>query len=143
MNPSYRRLLETFGTKLTELYHEWPQLKGMLLKHDAQLAEHEGRLVRVEGKVQALETRRSSTPPPASGSELATLYGLDAGSTGSFRISPDTLADMASQWQQIQAEKEGVEHYLETWRKRVLFIVAVATPLVTLLGWALAHLLHW
>lgn len=146
-----RSTLKTLATQVGEMYQHWPDISGLVLAHERRLDEHHARLVRVEYSLQELSRRSSrnraeSLPPPPSqqsGAELATNYRMRATDTGSFRVSQEVLDQLAGQLRDAERGKQAVEAYLEAWRKRVTFTIAVLSPVAAFLGWLVAHVFHW
>lgn len=152
MEQKLKATVENIGNQLAEIYNSWPELQSLVFKHDRRIDEHERRLEKVEHKVQRYEgliptpprgMRRvsdTSIPPPVSGQAVAREFGFKQSDTGSYKIpSPDVLEQVASRFRQMEDEKRAIQSYIDMWKRRILFFLAVSGPFFTLIGWALEH----
>lgn len=150
LDPHDKKLLATLAEQVGEMYQQWPDISGLVLQHERRLDEHQARLVRVEYSLQELQSRRRrngpvSVPPTsaAGGAELAKSFAMRETNTGSFRVTQDVLDQLAGKLRDAETGKRAVEDYLESWRKRVTFMLAILAPVAAFLGWLAAHVLHW
>lgn len=140
------RALRNIGNDVTQLRQDVPHLKSIVQVHDQRINEHEQRIMRAEWRLQS-SGRVSSRPPvyrsPPSGEALAAEYGLKEGNTGTYRIPPTVLEDIAKKFKEQETSQHAIDDYLDKWKKRIVFALAIIVPVAGSIGWALTHFLHW
>lgn len=140
-----KKAITDIQDKIKDIYHDWPEFKGLIISHDKELEYLKERMSNVEltlykrGRVN--HPYRDSNPPSAS--EFAKQEGIAVTDTGTFKLDENIMNRLARRAHDSEIKAQAISEYVDTWRKRVLFILAIAGPVGTGIGWALSHFLHW
>ena len=110
------------------------RLEDYIRSHSAPIRTHT--LDRVRGPT------RVSDPAPPSPEEFAEAYGLKAGNTGSFKITPQVMAQITQRLHDLDQQKIGVEEFTNKLQKRFKLIVTIIGVVGPAIAWVLTHFLH-
>jgi hypothetical protein len=138
------KVLTDLASKVGEIHHQWPDLTGLVLEHERRIQEHERRIMTLEsGRLRTpsgpIPRPMRSVPPPTSAKAVAREYGLPETSTGSFKVAPDFLTQVADRFQKLEQEREVLDAYWSRQRTRAAWALPFVVAFTSFIAWVLVH----